>query len=200
MKNIPDQYTGAAKDVDEKIHIADQNEAKEQFLSGRNRLMNVNDWEKIAKGVSATFHLTDQEGVNVQRTPRIGDHLKIDVPVSGAESRYDWVKIEDMQETQSLDGTSESALMRVRPSADPQDKEHNDVKHFFTDAATSTFMISRVGGTISAGVYSRNEEPNVSETESVGEKLRNTVVAIGAMAGLSNIQWKSLVKGILNNH
>jgi hypothetical protein len=200
MSNIPEQYTGSAKDVDESIHFNDLKEARQQFIDSRNRMMNVNEWGKIASGLSATFQLTDNKGSIVSRIPQIGDHFKIDIPASGSETRYDWVRVEDLQEIQSSDGHVESLVMRVRPCSDPQDKLDNDVKHFFTDAATSTFLISRIGNTITAGVYSRNEKPNVSETEDVGEKLRNTFVALGAVAGFSNIQWKNLVKGILNSH
>jgi hypothetical protein len=198
MNNIPEQYTGSGKDVDESIRFDDVVEAKQRFVDGRNKMMNVNEWGKIASGLSASFQLTDEKGQMVMRKPQQGDHFKIDIPASGAEKRYDWVKVEEVQETQSLDGQSESAVMLVRPCRDPQDQLHDDVKHFFTDEATSTFLISRIDTKLTAGVYSRNEKPNVSETEDIGEKVRNTFVAVGAVAGLSDIQWKNLVKGILN--
>jgi hypothetical protein len=198
MNNIPEQYTGSGKDVDESIRFDEVKEAKQRFVDGRNKMMNVNEWEKIANGLSATFQLTDEKGFVVKRMPQKGDHFRIDIPASGAEMRYDWVRVEEIQETQSSDGRSESAFIRVRPCSDPQDELNNDVKHFFTDAATSTFMISRIDNAITGGVYSRNEKPNVSETEDIGEKLRNTFVAMGAVAGLSDVQWKNLVKGILN--
>lgn len=200
MSNIPEQHTGSAKDVDESIRLDDLKAAKQHFLECRSRMMNVNEWAKIANGISATFQLTDEKGFIVSRIPQTGDHFKIDIPASGAETRYDWVRLEDVQEIQSSDGHVESLVMRVRPCSDPEDRLHSDVKHFFTDAATSTFLISRIGNTITAGVYSRNEKPNVSETGDIGEKLRNTFIALGAVAGFSNIQWKNLVKGILNIH
>ena len=200
MNKIPEQYTGVAKDVEEQIQLDDLFAANDIFLACRNRMLNINEWEHIASGISASFHLTDRDGNAIQRLPAIGDHISINVPASGSHDRYDWVVIEEIQEEQSPDRTSESVSMQVRPCADPKDPGHDEVKHFFSDAATSTFLLSRVGKSITAGVYSRNEKPNVSSTENISETLRNTFVALGAMIGFSNIQWKSLVEGILDLH
>ena len=42
----------------------------------------------------------------------------------------------------------------------------------------------------------RNEVPN-TEADNLLDKARNAVVAIGAMIGLSELQWEKLVKGLV---
>ena len=86
-------------------------------------------------------------------------------------------------------------LMRVRPATNPNN-DRQDVAHFFSDEATSNFMVKREGTTITAAVYGRNEKPNTGAEKAV-DKARNTAVATGAVSGFSKLQWKSLVNGFL---
>ena len=68
--------------------------------------------------------------------------------------------------------------------------------HFYTDEATSNFIVKREGTKVTAGVYGRNEKPNV-KTETIIDKVRNAVVGTGAVTAFSKIQWKALVNGLL---
>jgi hypothetical protein len=70
------------------------------------------------------------------------------------------------------------------------------VAHFFTEEATSNFMVKRVGNKVSAEVHGRNEKPN-TEAEKLVDKARNTAVATGAVTGFAKLQWKSLVNGLI---
>jgi hypothetical protein len=67
---------------------------------------------------------------------------------------------------------------------------------FFNDRSTSSFVLERDGNKVTAAVYGRNEIPN-TETSNVIDKVRNVVVGTSAIAGLADIQWKNLVKGLL---
>ena len=68
---------------------------------------------------------------------------------------------------------------------------------FFKEDATSTFIVERDGNNLRAAVHGRNELPNTKADKPL-DKARNAIVGLGAMLGLSNPQWKSLVKGILD--
>jgi hypothetical protein len=46
-------------------------------------------------------------------------------------------------------------------------------------------------------VHGRNEKPNTN-SDAVADKIRNTLVGLGAIAGFSKIQWKNLVKGLIH--
>lgn len=195
-ETIPEQATGVSTNTESKIELADEEAAKHFFEVVRQRLLQVNGWQKLAGEATASFELTDNNGKPVERLPQPGDHFKIDIPGPGSQSGdgYDWVQIEVVEEEHQPDG--ECQVIRVRPATNPtNDKE--DVAHFFSDEATSSFIVKREGKTITAGVYGRNEKPN-TEAETVVDKLRNTTIATGAISGFAKIQWKSLVNGLIS--
>jgi hypothetical protein len=196
-KIVPPQQEGGKKDIDHVVHTVDTDDARKLFVIARNRLLNVNEWHKIAGPASAKFTLTDGAGKEVTRTAEKGDYFKIDLPGPGPTegNGYDWVYIEAVEEKSDTAGEVENIALRVRPSANPLDKGEN-VAHFFKDSATSTFAIERKGKQVTAAVYGRNEKPNTT-TSNVVDKVRNTIVGITAIAGFSNVQWKNLVKGLL---
>lgn len=197
-KIVPPQKEGGKKDIEHKVATIDDDDARKLFVIGRNRLLNVNNWHKVAEGLSATFHLTDANGNDVNRTAEKGDHFKIDIPAPGpAEGDgHDWVKIEAIEDTSDTQGPSECIAIRVRPCPNPQEIQGENVAHFLDDKATSTFVIQRNGREVIAAVYGRNETPN-TETTSIIDKLRNAVVGSTAIMGMSNVQWNNLVKGLI---
>src|SRR5688572_7985592 len=97
---VPKQKEGAQKDIEHVVEAADEDAARKLFMIARNRLVNVNQWQKYAQGISATFQLTDQEGRELDRTGEKGDYFKIDLPGPGsAEGKgYDWVRIEAIED------------------------------------------------------------------------------------------------------
>jgi hypothetical protein len=194
---VPPQHEGGWKDIDYTVVTADENDARKLFMIARNRLVDVNHWDEYSKPVSASFRLTDAEGHDVERTAEIGDHFKIRLPAPGpAEGRgHDWVRIEAIEDISDGDGPTERIAIRVRPAPSPEQKGEN-VAHFFNGDSTSSFVLERRGKEVTAAVYGRNEVPN-TETSNIVDKVRNAVVGVGAILGLSNIQWKNLVKGLI---
>lgn len=67
--------------------------------------------------------------------------------------------------------------------------------HFYTGDASSTFIISRGKDFIKAGIYGRNETPNMDAQ--IADKARNLAIALGGMVGISKIQWKILTDGLV---
>ncbi|MEO5599924.1 MAG: hypothetical protein ABIR06_03255 [Cyclobacteriaceae bacterium] len=195
---IPPQEAGAKKDVEEVKVNDDRNDAVSLFNIARTRMMDINHWDQLCGKASATFTLTDSNGSEINRTAEKGDYFKIDLPAPGsAEGKgYDWVFIEEIIESNHPDGAYESIVIQVRPTANPQDKGEN-VAHFFNEESTSSFVLERQDKTVKAAVYGRNEIPNTA-TSHVVDKVRNAVVAITAILGFSNLQWRSLVKGLLS--
>jgi hypothetical protein len=192
---VPDQQLGARKDIIHKVQALDQNDAQRLFLTARNRLVDVNHWEEYS--ALGSFQLVDGNGNEVFRTAEIGDYFRINIKAPGpvAGDGYDWVKIEAIADHSDVEGYEEHMAMRVRPAQNPLD-EKQDTAHFFSDESTSTFLVKREGTVVTASVFGRNEVPNTS-TSNLIDKLRNQVVATSAIAGLSNIQWRSLVTGLL---
>lgn len=198
-KIIPPQREGGKKDIQHSVTAGDDDDARKLFVMARNRLLDVNHWSEISSSVSAKFYLTDSQGNEVDRTLEQDDHFKIALPAPGpAEGNgFDWVRVEAIEDKSDSTGPYESIGVRVRPASDPTKKTEENVAHFFDSDATSTFLVERNGRTVTASVFGRNEKPNTSDTTNIIDKVRNAVIGAGAIAGLSNIQWKSLVTGLI---
>jgi len=188
---IPEHNEGTQTNTESSVHLSSEAEAKKLFTEAKQRLLNINDWHQYAGRASAEFQLTDNVGNVITRPPQKGDHFKIDIPGPGTVTGegHDWVQVEAIEEDEDSIG------IRVRPVSNPT-KERNDVAHFFTGDATSTFIVKREGEKITAGVYGRNEKPNTN-SETLQDKLRNAAIATGAISGFSKLQWKSLVNGLI---
>lgn len=195
---VPDQTEGTKKDIDHSVTAADENNAHELFMMARNRLINVNQWKNFSGPASATFRLTDPTGKELNRTVEKGDLFKIDLPAPGPSEGqgYDWVKVEAVEETGNPTAEKESIAIRVRPTQSPLTPS-DETAHFFNDKATSSFIVERKGKEVTAAVYGRNEVPN-TETTNIIDKVRNAIVGSTAILGFSNVQWKNLVKGLID--
>ena len=188
---VPDQRTGAESNTEERVQLTSEQEASEFFIKAAERLRDVNHWHQVAGKATADFELTDRAGNPVQRNVQEGDHFKIDIPGPGPVTGdgYDWVQVEKIEQQQ------DELTIRVRPATNPNNSRQ-DVAHFFSDEATSCFMVKRAGNEVVAAVLGRNEKPNTA-AEKVVDKARNTAIAGGAITGFAKLQWKSLVKGLL---
>jgi hypothetical protein len=196
--NIPEQREGTAVNVEEKVTFQDEAAAGEFYQRVKSRLLDINHWGDISGALSADFRLTDSGGHDVSRTPQEGDYFRIDIPAPGIQTGegYDWVRIEQIIE--SAEGVDECVSIRVRPTSSPLNR-NNDVAHFYTDAATSNFIVKRKGTEVTAGVYGRNEKPNIEEANSLLDKARNAIVGTGGVTLFSQMQWKALVNGLISH-
>ena len=192
---VPGQSEGRAITAVEKKTCENETDAKALYANARQRLLFVHQWGKIAGALSADFQLTDNNGREVDRPAKPGDHFRIDItgPGSKAGEGYDWAKVEEIREVHP--GDVDSIAILVRPAANPQTPNPN-IAHFFSEGSTSTFTITREGTTVTAAIYDRNIEAN-EETKETLDKLRNAVVGLGAKHGFSKLQWQALVKAFL---
>jgi hypothetical protein len=195
-ESIPEHQEGTAVDVEDFIEFTTEEEGRAFFQQVKERLLNITDWHQHAGALSASFTLTDQHGNEVERKPQKGDHFKIKIPAPGIQTGegYDWVQIEDILE--SAEGVDECTSIRVRPTSSPVN-ENRDVAHFYTDEATSNFIVKRQGRKVIVGVYGRNEKPNVKTADGLLDKVRNALVGTGGVTGFSKLQLRALVNGLL---
>jgi hypothetical protein len=192
---VPENQSGVATNTESSVELPSIDEAKSFYEKAKQRLLDVNDWHKIAGAATADFQLTDKNGQDVNRLVQKDDHFKIDIPGPGPVTGdgFDWVQVEAIEEKNSDE--EQSFTIKVRPATNPNN-EREDVAHFFSEEATSCFTVKRKYTTITAGVYGRNEKPNTN-TETTIDKARNTAIATGAISGFAKLQWKSLVKGLV---
>ena len=202
MKNLPEnlipaQHGGKQNNLVHVETFSSGQEANDAFEKAVERLFNVNEWGDISGFASANFTLTDAAGNTCMRPVREGDYLRISLPAPGlaAGNGFDWVKVEKIMKEMRAGETEAFAGFRVRSCANPQN-DASETAHFFTDDATSTFMVRRALMKVIASYHGRNEKIN-TDTENMADKIRNAVVGAGALAGISELQWTSLIKSFL---
>ncbi len=162
----------------------------------KQRFFSVSKWQSYCGEGFASFKLYDSYGNETERAPQKGDFMRIDIPGPGdTEAKgYEWVEVTDIcfQE----DNFSESIIITCTPSRNPLNKKNRHIAHFYSSKATSSFMISRTPTHLKAAVYGRNEKPNFNA--GFIDIIRNLMVAVGGMMGISKIQWKKLSDGFLD--
>lgn len=195
---VPIQKKGGYHDTESKKNYADPDEVHERFGKLKERFMLINNWKSYCGEGIADFKLFDSQGKAIERYPLIGDYIRIDIPGPGTvEAKgFDWVEITDLFEEQTHGICLDFMMMTCRPSKNPQDKNSEHILHFYAEQATSTFGIFKGRDFIQAGIYGRNETPNL-DAELI-DKARNLLIAAGGMIGISKIQWKTLVNGFLD--
>ncbi|SHG09427.1 hypothetical protein [Chryseobacterium vrystaatense] len=197
ITGVPLQEKGSFHDT-ESIRVAkDFEDIVDLYKTLKDRLLSVNYWNYYASGVGADFKLHDKNGNLKKRLPEKGDFIRIDIPGPGNfEARgFDWVEITDMYENLSAnDEILEQLLIECKPSGIPG-KINTHTAHFYTGDASSTFIVSRGKDFIKAGIYGRNETPNMDAQ--IADKARNLAIALGGMVGISKIQWKILTDGLV---
>lgn len=193
---VPENKDGKAVDIEHSVTEENLQDAITMFRLAYSRVIYPAIWKSLAGVGTASFSIWMADSTEVQRHLQVDDFLKIDIPGPGpsAGEGYDWVRVEALQEN-ILPHTDESFVMLLRACANPENQEAGTA-HFFTEEATSTFILKRVKATVTCSYHGRNEKPNTTDVETV-DKIRNKLVATGAVAGLSEVQWTALLTGIL---
>jgi hypothetical protein len=192
---IPPNESGKEITAKASTDLPDIIEAHAMYAIAKERLLNVNNWHEIAGTLSADFTVTDEQGKEVDRKVRKGDHFKVSIPGPGSKAGegYDWVQVEDIKEV--LNDDVESTGLIVRPASNPQNDD-SEVAHFYAEQSTSSFIVTREGNKVTAGIYDRNIEPN-TDSSSAADKVRNTTVGLGAKYGFSRLQWQALADALI---
>lgn len=194
---IPDNKRGKATDLDHSVPLPDREQALDCYKRACKRLLNPPVWHELSGALSAHFVLTNEKGEEQERLLQEDDYIRINIPGPGSAvgDGFDWVKVEMVEDKTDPAAEEESIGLKVRTCDNPTSKE-NDTAHFFQQDATSSFIIHRRGNTVTASYHGRNEVPN-TKTDKTTDNLRNALVATGAIAGLSELQWSALIKGFL---
>lgn len=192
---IPQNVSGKENDLHASVKLPNEAAAIKCFEMARRRMLTPARWAELCGALSARFELTDQHGTILHRPANQNDIIRIDIPGPGPTTGhgFDWVKVEAIEERPAIHG-AELCAMRVRPSRAPGSKR---VAHFFSEDATSTFVVARNKLEVEASYHGRNEEANTT-AKKPGEKLRNAIVAAGAMAGISELQWQALIEAFVS--
>ncbi len=194
---IPSNTEGKQNDLHFSKTLPDREQAVDCFKRAYKRLLNPPVWHQLAGMISGEFTLAGESGQAANRLAREGDHFRIDLPGPGPRigDGYDWVKVASIQDNTNPAGEEERVALQLHPSSNPTSKDERTA-HFLREEASSTFIIERKGNIVTASYHGRNEVPN-TDTGNIIDNLRNTIVSSGALSGLSEAQWSSLIKAFL---
>jgi hypothetical protein len=194
---VPPQFTGQEIETASTQVLKTEANAESLYNEARKKLLDVNNWNKVAGIVTARFQIIDEKGKEVNREVKKGDYLRIDIPGPGSKEGdgYDWVFVEVMNEINN--GSVQSAGFRVRPDKNPFG-EKNETAHFYSKEATSSFIIIRENTKVISWIVDRNLLPN-TESGSLVDKVRDVAIGISAIAGFSKVQWQGLADGLIKN-
>jgi len=196
IPGIPEQKKGSFHDTESRKVFDDQESASKAFEVLKNRFLSVNLWKDYCNYKSAEFKLYDSNGNQVNRIPKENDLIRIDIPGPGnPESKgYEWVKITSISAQLLTVGEIENLIINCVPATIPNQKTSH-IAHFYSQKSSSTFKISKGSKYIKIGIYGRNETPNMSTN--LAGKVRNLLIALGGMFGISKLQWKVFADEIL---
>jgi hypothetical protein len=192
---VPEQYTGKEIKAEAAITFENVSEAQSAYDTAKEKLLNVNQWHHVAGIVSAHFQVCEASGNALERSVDKGDYIRIDIPGPGSSTGdgYDWVFVETVKEVE--EAGLQSVGFRVRPAPNPRSDSKN-IAHFYEATATSSFIVTREGTTLTASIIDHNTKPN-DEGDSVMDKVRHITVGAGALSLFSKLQWNNLAKGII---
>ena len=195
---IPENEKGKELNLDMEIMLSSEEKAKSTFSRARHKLLHPLIWKPMTGNMATDFKVPAPGGEVVDTPLVVGDYITIDIPGPklSAGDGHDWVKVKKVEDNVDPQA-DESFALTVEVCENPEHPEKG-VAHFFAAGATSTFIIVRSNQKVTASYYGRNETTNF-DSPALGDKIRNAVIAIGAKAGVSELQWNSFLKGLLGD-
>jgi hypothetical protein len=168
---VPAREQGDLKDVACSITAPDTDEAEYAFVDAKDRLLDINSWNKYCPAIGIGFRLTDSHGIGVGRHARKGDLMRmqrLNSDINKPEG-FDWAVIEAIEYDDYPDVSMEVFAIRLKTAANPLNKEVQE-----DNDATATFVIERRQSKLYAAYHGRN--------------------AADGEEGATNEEWMSLVR------
>lgn len=176
---VPLQFQGFEKNLEYSIISDSVEDAEDDFVDAKERLLDVNNWNKYSENATIAFQLSDSNGKNAKRHARRGDHIRLEM-ASTTGATPDWVAIEAIEYDDYPDLGIETFAIRVRRSANPaQKRDEADMPH----DTTATFVIERRGRKLFSSYHGRNESG------------MTTADIHADWQAIADEQWANLVKG-----
>lgn len=194
---IPSHLEGKQNDLQSAAEYPTEAAACHAFSIVKYRLQHPACWRQLAGALSGEFQPVSSEGNTITRPVQTGDLLRIDLPGPGTRTGngFDWVRVEAVEDKYDEAVDEQLYGMRVRPARHPGE---DTTAHFFMSTASSSFIALRKGVTVTVSYHGRNEQVNDDTPDKI-DNLRNTLMAGAALAGVSELQWKALLDGLLEN-
>ncbi len=133
---VPDQFQGFEKNIEHSMLLKTAEDAEDSFVSAKERLLDVNNWNRYTGPVSS-FQLTDLQGKLLHRRAHKGDCIK----TAGLPMMHS-ILIEAIEYDDYPDESRETFAVRLQPGS---------------NGATATIVIERAHKKLAASYHCRNE-------------------------------------------
>ncbi len=176
-----------------------ETEAFERFKKLSQNLLKIDSWNVNAgKNPTEFFVYKDgKENQDLSLLVKENDLVKIKIPAPKNKlgNGFDWVIVHKIQSIESVD--MKAFLLQMKPHSCPENSNGNTA-HFYTEDASSTFILAKKNKTIQFSIHGRNEIPN---TKNVGflNSCRNLFVGGGGIFGGSKLQWQDFTEEFIKN-
>ena len=193
---LPANKKGSKNNAAAFIICDSEAKALQKFSELSEKLLRINEWKIYARKNPTEFYLHQKENQK-SAIAQVKDFVKIRMPAPKNQSGkgFDWVIVNDIR---SLDEPQKKILLlQMRPHSCPISSKRN-VAHFYTDAASNTFILAQKDKTIQLSIHGRNEVPNTKKLGFINS-MRNFFVANGGIFGGSKVQWQDFADEFIKN-
>ncbi|HLP12499.1 MAG TPA: hypothetical protein VK177_11255 [Flavobacteriales bacterium] len=187
--------TGNRVKAGEQIEAFSHKEAIALFALARNRLFDINSWHVFTGYDAGTFKLVTAKGELLNRAPRQGDLIRVDVKGPGLRSlkKNEWMVIEEMHESYDHNHDEDYCELKIRPVYAP-DSPRSKHGHFYTEDACMAFVVQRQGKVVVTG-----EKVNITELPGAHQEIKPGASSNDLIANLHTVQWNTIIRNLLLN-
>jgi hypothetical protein len=197
-KTISWQKIGASTGATVKESAASRHDAILLFKEAKERLTDINNWDKLCGNGSPTFQLTDGKGkLTDKQIPEAGDFVRIShAPhIHKTGHTYEWGRIDKIENEKNVLKDEEVFGFFIRSVDDPQNPNGAGA-HFASSHGVSIFLVTRKADVVMAAERGYIGKPGISPAGLLNI-LKNTMMALIGLLHLSTPQWKGLVTGVI---
>jgi len=157
-------------------------------------LVDINNWNEFAGGISFQSKLTDKNGSAVSRFAKVGDLIRITLHSRQSVGRlYEWLEINTIEE--KLHGQTEIFFITISPVINPE-TDIPDPSQFMRPAGNVTLFVVRDDRKIELQVYTHIKTTGY-QFFGLRDRLRHVFSTFISGSGIHEIQWPTLLKSIL---
>jgi hypothetical protein len=184
-------------DVKKKISMSSTGAAMDMYKKVSERLLHINCWNEL-KGINSNQYrlFTPDGNIKIGRAEE-GDYIRFEltVPHLNGAKRYEWVKIERILCVKFEEKSS--TAIRVQPAQDPAKRDIAAADEWY-GLTTNTFIVERIGSSVSIAIYPRNKVHETRQPEGFYDKLHRALAGLMAWIGISETKWDTLIDGLLS--
>jgi hypothetical protein len=166
------------KNMDHSTVARSIEDAEDGFVDAKERLLDVNNWNRYVGVAGINIRLTDGHSRPVKRRAHKGDHIWVSIPGQKDCSMI----IESLEYDDYPDLGMEAFTMRIHPCVHTTDVHGDELDLTATQAS---LIIERRGMHLDAAFQSRSIFPGINEL-------------VGSWYGLSEAQWNRLLKNFID--